>query len=112
MFRSPGQKTICVDLRIIFLIHVAIFDPLFSILDSYPSLLSPQHLLLSTESALRSPRGVLALVETIQLGRAVTPQGESSSIRSLDPNSRELQISLASGLPLDDRLPLFENFLP
>ncbi len=28
-----------------------------------------------------SPRGVLALVETIQLGRAVTPQGESSFIR-------------------------------
>jgi len=27
------------------------------------------------------PRGVLALVETIQRGRAVTPQGESSFIR-------------------------------
>ncbi len=27
------------------------------------------------------PRGVLALVETIQLGRAVTPRGESSFVR-------------------------------
>jgi len=54
MFRPPGRKTIYVDLRIIFLIHVAIFDPLFSILDPYPSPLSPQHSLLSTEPALRS----------------------------------------------------------
>ena len=39
---------------------------------------------LRTLRALRlcsSPRGVLALVETIQLGRAVTPQGESSYSR-------------------------------
>jgi len=52
MFRPVGRKTICVDLRIIFLIHVAIFDPLFSILDPYPSPLSPQQSLLSTEAAL------------------------------------------------------------
>ena len=50
MFRPPGRITICVDLWIILLIYIAIFDPLFSILDPYPSSLSTQHLLLSTAS--------------------------------------------------------------
>ncbi len=35
---------------------------------------------LASFAALRSPCGVLALVETIQLGRAVTPQGEPRGV--------------------------------
>jgi len=48
---------------------------------------------------LRSPRGVLALVETIQLGRAVTQRGELSFFRYCNPNfNRKFQISLVKNL--------------
>ncbi len=61
MFRPLGQKTICFDLRIIFIIHVAIFDPLFSFLD----FILPHSVLSTRYSLLVSLYSLLSSLNTV-----------------------------------------------
>ncbi len=58
----------CVNLRLIFLFHVAIIDPPSSIIGSRASPLSPQHSLLSTDLAVRPQRLFGGLLEVDRVG--------------------------------------------